>query len=118
MIDPETLASQLTIDITTRGRRSRRPARIEIWWFRFEDRFIITGTPGPRDWFANIKADPRMTVHATGVDLAATATVIEDDGFRRRFFSAPEHSWYKDQAGLERLVADAPMIELVLTERG
>ena len=114
--EPEELARIRTIDITTTGRRSGRPARIEIWWFRFEDRFIITGTPGLRDWYANVGADPRMTVHAGGVDQAATAVVVDDPAFRRRFFSAGETSWYADQAGLDRLVAEAPMIEVVLDE--
>ena len=43
------LASHRTIDLTTFGRRSGLPRRIEIWWFQVDDRFVITGTPGRRD---------------------------------------------------------------------
>jgi hypothetical protein len=64
------LAAVRTIEITTTGRRSGRPARVEIWWFHFENRFIITGTPGRRDWLANLEADPRIVVHALGRDPA------------------------------------------------
>jgi deazaflavin-dependent oxidoreductase (nitroreductase family) len=115
-LDHEALARNLTIDITTIGRRTGQPARIEIWWFRFEDRFIIAGTPGPRDWLANVQANPAMQVHVDGLDIAATAVEVTDEAFRRRFFSAPATSWYSSQSGLDRLVAAAPMIELTLVE--
>jgi deazaflavin-dependent oxidoreductase (nitroreductase family) len=108
------LAAVRTVEITTVGRRSRRPARIEIWWFHFEDRFVITGTPGRRDWLANVRADPRIVVHALGHDHQATTSFVEDLAFRRRFFaqSNPEVHWYTTQAGLADLVSTAPMIEV------
>lgn len=110
------LVSTRTIEITTTGRRSGREVRIEIWWFRFEDRFLITGTPGPRDWLANLEADPRMTVHVLGRHLAAVARPLTDQEFRRRFFaqSNPEVEWYRSQAERDDLVTGAPMIEVVL----
>lgn len=113
-IDHEAIGRVRTIDITTTGRRSGQPVRIEIWWFRFENRFIITGTPGRRDWLANVRADPTMTAHVGDVDLAATATEITDPEFKRRFFCDPETSWYRGQSGLDDLVERAPMIEVVL----
>jgi deazaflavin-dependent oxidoreductase (nitroreductase family) len=108
------LASIRTIDLTTIGRRSGRPSRIEIWWFHFEDRFIVTGTPGPRHWMANISDDPTVIVHAGGDDHAGTAVVIDDRGFRYRFFTHhdPEIGWYSTQAALEVLIDTAPMIEI------
>ena len=108
------LAAQRTIDITTTGRQSGRPVRIEIWWFRIDGRFIITGTPGPRDWFANVLADSRMTIHAAGHDLPATATSITDPEFRRAIVTDPQTSWYTDQVELEAMVDSAPMIEIML----
>ena len=53
------LAKDLTIDLTTTGRHSGRPRRIEIWMLKVGDRIVITGTPGPRDWYANLCADGR-----------------------------------------------------------
>ena len=102
-----------TIDVTTFGRRSGRPARIEIWWFSVDDRFIITGTPGPRDWYADVLADPRVIVHAVGGDHPARAVVIGDPEFRRHVFTRPEISWYATQAELDDLIERAPMIEVV-----
>jgi hypothetical protein len=107
------LAATRTVDITTTGRRSGRPARIEIWWFYAEGRFVITGTPGPRDWYANLRADPAIVVHAPFGDFPGTTIVIDDAGFRRRFFARPETSWYATQEALDALVATSPMVEVV-----
>jgi len=111
-IDHEALASHQIIDITTFGRRTGEPRRIEIWWFRVDDRFVITGTPGRRDWLANLASDPRLIVHVGGLDLEATATLVDDVDFRRRVFSSPLTSWYASQAELDHLVATAPMVEI------
>jgi deazaflavin-dependent oxidoreductase (nitroreductase family) len=108
------LGSTRTIEISTVGRRSGRKVRIEIWWFRFEDRFVITGTPGPRDWLANLEADPRITVHVLGRELEAVTRPLTDREFRARFFaqSDAEVDWYRSQAELDALVKSAPMVEL------
>lgn len=111
--DFDRLAAHRTIDLTTFGRRSGLPRRIEIWWFRVEGRFIITGTPGRRDWLANVKARPEVVIHVDGMDLAATVNTVEDSVFRRRFFTDPGITWYRTQTELERLVEEAPMVEVV-----
>ncbi|MDH3307747.1 MAG: nitroreductase/quinone reductase family protein [Acidimicrobiia bacterium] len=118
-LDPDLiarLAAVRTIDFTTFGRRSGQPSRIEIWWFRFEDAFVITGTPGGRDWLANVLADQRVIVHAAGGDFTGRASAIDDAGFRRRFFALgnAEVRWYTSQAELTRLVDEAPMIRIDL----
>ncbi|MEX0667390.1 MAG: nitroreductase/quinone reductase family protein [Acidimicrobiia bacterium] len=56
------LARTRTVGLVTTGRRTGRPQRVEIWWFHFEGRFIISGTPGPRDWYANILANSRVVI--------------------------------------------------------
>ncbi|HJR87163.1 MAG TPA: nitroreductase/quinone reductase family protein [Acidimicrobiia bacterium] len=108
------MASQRTVDLTTIGRQSGRPRRIEIWWFWFEGRFIITGTPGRRDWLANIRANPAVTIHTRMGELAGIAHEVRDLAYRRRFFQADETRWYSTQSGLDSLVAEAPMVEIVL----
>lgn len=112
--DVSRLASTRTIDLTTCGRRSGQPRRTEIWWFHVDRRFVVTGTPGRRDWLANILADPRVVIHADGLDIEAKATPVDDFEFRRRVFTAPETRWYTTQAELERLVREAPMVEIHL----
>ncbi|MEX2322330.1 MAG: nitroreductase/quinone reductase family protein [Acidimicrobiia bacterium] len=74
--DLERLAALRTIDLTTYGRRSGLPRRIEIWWFHVDGRFIVTGTPGKRDWLANVTARPEVIIHAGGMDTPATVRPI------------------------------------------
>ncbi len=116
-ITPEDLdrfASIRTIDLTTFGRRSGEPRRIEIWWFRVNDSFIVTGTPGRRDWLANVKANPNIVIHVDGRDIETTARVIEDRQQRLEVFNQPETRWYSSQAQLDQLIDEAPMIEVHL----
>ena len=114
--DLEALASHQTIQITTTGRRTGKPRRVEIWWFHVDGRFIITGTPGRRDWLANLYADPKLTVHVRGSEIAATASPVRDATFRRRVFTRPQTQWYSSQAELDHLVATAPMVEIHFVE--
>ena len=111
----EELVATTVIDLTTTGRLSGQPRRIEIWWFHVNGRFVITGTPGPRDWFANVLADRRITIHVAGHDILATATPITDPTQRRSVLTSPQTSWYTTQAELDELVADAPMVEVTLS---
>jgi deazaflavin-dependent oxidoreductase (nitroreductase family) len=109
------LEPAMTVDITTLGRNSGLPRRIEIWMFLVDGRYVITGTPGPRDWYANVLANPDLTVH-TGppahVDLAATAQPVTDPRFRHRVFTAPHTAWYLTRTPLDQLVATSPMVQL------
>jgi hypothetical protein len=60
------------VDITTTGRRSGRPHRIEIPYFNVEGRLFIVGDPRthdearllrPSDWYANLVAHPEFVLH-------------------------------------------------------
>jgi deazaflavin-dependent oxidoreductase (nitroreductase family) len=109
------LTDDPTIDITTTGRRSGEPRRIEIWMLAVGDRFFITGTPGPRHWLANLQADPDLTVHLkrhAKVDLAARAQVVTDGTLRRQVLEHLAAHWYRSQSPLEDLVTTAPMVEV------
>jgi deazaflavin-dependent oxidoreductase (nitroreductase family) len=104
-----------TIDITTTGRRSGQPRRVEIWMLDVDGRFFITGTPGRRDWLANLSADPDLVVHLkrhAHVDLPARAEVVSDPVTRRRVINHLSASWYRGQAPVDELMARSPMVEV------
>ena len=113
--DLDRLAGTRTVDLTTIGRRSGEPRTVEIWWFHVDGRFIITGTPGRRDWLANVRADPGVVVSDRVGSYRGTATEIDDVEFRRRVFQDPQIGWYATQAELDQLVGSAPMIEVSFT---
>ncbi len=108
------LARTRTVDLVTTGRRSGRPQKVEIWWFYFDDDFVITGTPGRRDWYANILTDPRVVIATRYGDFPGTAVTVSDRVFRSRFFSDGASRWYSTQAELDLLVKTAPMVRIDL----
>jgi len=82
----EALDRDRVIDITTTGRRSGQPRLTEIWYHRLDGRYYLTGTPGPRSWYANLLAHPRFTFHlkeSVTADLPARAIPITDPARRR-----------------------------------
>lgn len=113
MLTRQDLASTRTIDLITVGRRSGERRRVEIWWFHVDGRFFITGTPGRRDWLANVRSEPRVVIGVRGTEIEATVREVDDAVTRHRVFSTPETRWYTSQSELDRLVAEAPMIEVL-----
>lgn len=104
-----------TIDITTTGRSSGRSRRIEIWFLNVDGRIFITGTPGPRDWYANLHTDNALTFHlkeSVQADLPGRARVVHDRATRRLVFEHPAAAWYRSQTPLDELIATAPMVEI------
>jgi deazaflavin-dependent oxidoreductase (nitroreductase family) len=86
----QALANDRTIDITTTGRGSGLPRRIETWFYRVDDQIYLTGSPGRRDWYANLLANPDFTFHlkqSVAADLPARATPITDPAERRAIFA-------------------------------
>lgn len=82
-ITPAAGTRERTIDITTRGRRTGRPRRIEIFFFRAAGRtYLCSGAGnGATSWHANLLAHPEFTFHLkNGVraDLPARATPVTD----------------------------------------
>ena len=114
MLRRRDLARIRTIDLTTFGRRSGLPRTVEIWWFHVDGRFIITGTPGGRDWLANVRSRSDVVIGVSGIEIEATAREVDDPEFRRRVFTDRDTSWYSSQTELDRLVETAPMIEVLL----
>ena len=85
----QALAIDRTIDITTTGRSSGLPRRIETWFYRVDDQIYLTGSPGRRDWYANLLANPGFTFHlkqSVAADLPARAAPITDPEQRRAIF--------------------------------
>ena len=111
------LETEETIDITTIGRKSSQPRRIEIWFRWVDGKTYITGTPGSRDWYANLVANPRFTFHlkqSVHADLPATARPVLDLAERRHILSDPCMSWYHQQVdSIEALVEHSPLVEVI-----
>lgn len=114
----QALTTDQVIDITTIGRKSGQPRRIEIWFHNLDGRLYITGTPGrPRDWLANLLAQPAFTFHlkaSTQADLPARAIPIVEEGERRAVLSAILQKLGRTEEDVEHWVTESPLVEVVL----
>jgi len=128
-IDRSATQQQRTIDITTTGRRSGQPRRIETVFYRFQDSIYLSGLPGPRPraWLLNLTAEPHFIFHLKHglvADLPAIATVITDPAERRRILAdfvedfnqrhGPDSPW--PEAVLEDWVARSPLAKVSFQE--
>jgi hypothetical protein len=116
----QSLQRDRTIDITTIGRTSGSPHRIETWFHRVDGGFYLTGTPGRRDWYANLLANPRFTFHlkeSVAADLLAQAAPITEPAERRAVFASILHDLDHEQ-DLEAWVADSPLVAVTFDEPG
>ena len=69
------------VDITTMGRKTGRSFRKEVLLRQLDGQPYLSNSPGPRDWAANILANPAFTYHlkqSIQRDIPATATPIRD----------------------------------------
>lgn len=110
------LESGSYIDITTTGRRTGLPRRIEIAIHHFRGRWYISGTPSrrKRGWIANLEADPRLTVHVktrdVRLDLPARARVIDDPAERTSVMPLVAAAWRRTD--VETMIELSPLIEV------
>ena len=114
----QALTKDRTIDITTIGRQSGQPRRLEIWFHNLDGDVYITGTPGKRDWYANLLAQPSFTFHLKGsvvADLPARATSITDPAERRAILSRilPKVGRADD---LAKWLDDSPLVRVTFPE--
>jgi deazaflavin-dependent oxidoreductase (nitroreductase family) len=112
----EALERDRTIDITTTGRKTGQPRRKEIWFHNLEGRLFITGTPGRRDWYANMLANPDFTFHlkqSVQADLPARARPVLDQANRRDIIARINQRLGRSR-DLDAWAAGSPLVEVEL----
>ena len=75
--------------LTTTGRISGNPHRIEIWFALFEETvYLMAGDRDRSDWIRNLQADPEVTLEIGDRKRTTTARVVaadtEEDALARR----------------------------------
>jgi len=113
------LGRNQVIDLTTTGRRSRQPRRIEIYLHNLGGRLVISGMPVPgrtRAWIHNISAEPAVTIHLKGdgpaADIDGIARVVTDPAERTQLLEGVARNW--GRRDLEVMLEHSPLIEVQL----
>ena len=109
-----------TIDMTTTGRRTGKPRRIELVFYNIDGRLIISGSPNrrKRGWIHNLEADPHLTFHlkrSVHADLPGTGRVITDPAERRQLAEWIVANAWPNQ-DVETMVGFSPFIEVAIDE--
>ena len=114
------LENDRLIDITTTGRRSGEPRRIEIAFFYMDGRLYISGRPGRRGWYANLLANPELTIHfkqSVQKDVPAKATPITEPDQRRHVFQQiHERAAGRFSFEVDDWVAGSPLVEVQMDD--
>lgn len=113
------LARPHRIDITTTGRRTGRPRRIEVVFHVIDGKVVISGSPGRRGWYANLLADPHLTFHLKGpvqADLPAMARPITEPVERRQVMEDVARTWGVTDR-FEVFYRRSPLIEVLFEDK-
>jgi deazaflavin-dependent oxidoreductase (nitroreductase family) len=107
--------------LTTIGARTRRPRLAPLVYSRDRDRLVIVaskgGAPAHPAWYANLVANPVVTVEAGGETFRARATVVEGEERERLYDAhAAVHPSFHDYR--ERTSRVIPVVVLERTDEG
>jgi deazaflavin-dependent oxidoreductase (nitroreductase family) len=74
---PARWAGEPFVYLTTIGRRTGRPHRIEIWFAAADGRvYLLSGGRERADWVRNLQANPRVTIELGGETRAGVARLL------------------------------------------
>src|SRR6202521_2782044 len=105
------------VDITTTGRKTGEPRRLELVLHNSDARLYISGQPSRtrRSWLATLEANPKFTLHVkrgARADLPATAREITDQAERRQVLEHVARNWKRDD--VDTMVKYSPLIEVTV----
>ncbi|TMG12473.1 MAG: nitroreductase family deazaflavin-dependent oxidoreductase [Chloroflexi bacterium] len=115
----QALTRSQVIDMTTTGRTSGEPRRVEIVMHNLGGRRYISGMPfrQRRSWLANIEANPQITIHlkrGLQADVPATAREITDPTERRQILEQIARVWKRND--VDTMMNYSPLIEVIVEE--
>jgi deazaflavin-dependent oxidoreductase (nitroreductase family) len=121
-IGPESTREDRLVDITTYGAKTGEPRRIELVFHQLDGRWYLTGTPGPRGWYANLRKNPRLVFHlkhSVVADVPATARPITEDEERHQVLTpivAEIQAARGTELDLGDWLARSPLVELAFDD--
>src|SRR5215467_313734 len=103
----EAAGRQREVQITTYGRKTRRPHRVTVWLSGDNGRlFVRSGGGLGRDWPQNLLAGSRGVLHVGGMDVPIRARHVTDVAEAR---AAAGHLVRKYRVNIQRSTGDQPL---------
>lgn len=97
-----TLLSQFTQEeycyLTTKGRVSKRPHEIEIWFGAQNNTLYLLSGSETSDWVKNLRRDPAVSVRIAKHTFTGTARVVQDQEEERtaRYLLAEKYQEWEE----------------------
>jgi deazaflavin-dependent oxidoreductase (nitroreductase family) len=94
--DVSQLAREEYCYVTTTGRVSGRPHRIEIWFGMQHKTLYLLSGDGKSDWVKNMRVEPTISVEIGEYTFTAQARIVSDDqedGLARRLLAGKYQGW-------------------------
>ena len=114
------LEADRNVDITTIGRKTGEPRRIEIWHHLVEGAVYLTSLPGKRSWYANMLDTPDITFHlkeSLQRDIPSSAVPVTDPDAKRRIFAGMKAAEGRmAHLEIDRWVGESPLIRVDFKE--
>ncbi len=105
------------VDITTTGRKTGEKRRIEVRLHNVGGQMYLSGSPGKRNWYANLLATSDFKVHLKRdvfADLDAFAMPVLDEDERRRIFRVILESSGRIEE-LDQRMSSSPLVHVSVT---
>ncbi len=115
----QALGKDRVIDMTTIGRTSGRSSRKETWFHNIDGKIYLTGSPGKRDWYANMVANPSFTFHlkeSAQADLPARARPVTEPEERRTVLTRILANVGRPASDLPAWEANSPLVEVTFDD--
>ena len=96
------LADQSTLRITTRGRRTRKPHTVLIWFVADGTTLYLATLNAKRDWVRNARKTPAVALEVGDLRVRGRASVVTDPALEgrirallaRKYWMAWIGSWF------------------------
>jgi len=74
----ETLRKEKLANLTTVGRKTGKPHRVELWFATGGGKIFLSHEGDYTDWMRNIRENGRVRIQIGRVDLEAEATILKE----------------------------------------
>jgi len=92
------VASQKLIHVTTTGRKTRKPHRVELWYAVKNGKVYLSHEGSDTDWMKNIRHSDRVSFEIGGKNFTGKARLLENDS---------EEAWEAEAALYEKYYGKA-----------
>lgn len=99
--DISALAREEYCYVTSTGRVTGKPHRIEIWFGMAGETLYLLSGDGKSDWGKNMRVQPQVTVELGGRTFTAQTRIVTDaqeDALARRLLAGKYQGWREGQA--------------------